>query len=106
MSQVHDAIALAALSVQKDEIILIHFTCWVLLINKDFSDIPKPNSVEIEYQGGGYLYLQFDNGWRLSGRLHTATEWLKPSIKFDIQPVNLDSVVPPIYISTFSETLV
>ena len=27
--------------IQKDEIILIHFTCWVLLFNNDFSDIPE-----------------------------------------------------------------
>ena len=72
---------------------------------RDFSDIPKPSSVEIEYERSGYLYFQFDNGWRLSGRLHTATEWLKKSIKFDLQPVNLDSVVPAVYISTFSQSL-
>jgi len=72
---------------------------------RDFSGIPKPSSVKIEYEGSGYLYFQFDNGWRLSGRLHTATEWLKKSIKFDLQPVNLDSVVPAIHISTFSQTL-
>jgi len=65
---------------------------------RDFSDIPKPNSVKIEYKRGGYLYLKFDNGWEISGRLHTATEWLKKSIKFDMQPCNLDSVVPAIYI--------
>ena len=68
---------------------------------RDFSDISKTSSVEVEYGGNGYLYLRFGNGWRLSGRLHTATEWLKKSIKFDVQPVNLDSVVPAIYISTF-----
>jgi len=72
---------------------------------RDFSDIPQPNSVEIEYEGKGYLYFQFDNGWRLSGRLHTATQWLKKSIKFDLQPVDLDTVVPAIYISSFSQTL-
>lgn len=72
---------------------------------RDFSDILKPNSVEIKYVEGGYLHFQFDNGWRLSGRLHTATQWLKKSIKFDVQPANLDSVVPAIYISTFSQTL-
>lgn len=65
---------------------------------RDFSDIPSPSSVEVEYGGSGYLYLQFDNGWRISGRLHTATQWLKKSIKFDMQPCNLDSVVPAIYI--------
>ena len=27
-------------SMQKDEIILLHFTCWVLIINHDFSDLP------------------------------------------------------------------
>lgn len=72
---------------------------------RDFSDIPKPNSVEIEYEGDGYLYLQFDNGWRISGRLHTATQWLKKSIKFDIQPVNLDSMVPAVHIEISSQTL-
>ena len=71
---------------------------------RDFSDIPKPNSVKIEYKGSGYLYFQFDNGWRLSGRLHTATQWLKKSIKFDVQPANLDSFAPAIYIPTFSQT--
>jgi len=65
---------------------------------RDFSAIPKPRSVKIEYDGRGYLYLQFDNGWRLAGRLHTATEWLKKSIKFDVQPVNLDSVIPAVCI--------
>jgi len=69
---------------------------------RDFSDIPKPNSVEIEYEGDDYLYLQFDNDWRISGRLHTATQWLKKSIKFDIQPVNLDSMVPAVHIDIFS----
>jgi len=72
---------------------------------RDFSDIPKPNRVEIEYEGDDYLYLQFDNGWRISGRLHTATQWLRKSIKFDVQPVNLDSVVPAAHIDTFSHTL-
>lgn len=65
---------------------------------RDFSAITKPNSVKIEYKDGDYLYMQFDNGLRISGRLHTATEWLKESIKFDMQPVNLDSVVPKIII--------
>lgn len=38
-------------SIQKDEIVLIHFTCWVLLFNNDFSDLPYyvkiPNRKEI-----------------------------------------------------------
>jgi len=65
---------------------------------RDFSGIPKPNSVKIEYTGTGYLHLHFDNGWVISGRLHTATQWLDKSIKFDMQPCNLDSVVPAVYI--------
>jgi len=65
---------------------------------RDFSNIPRPNSVKIEHKRGGYLYMHFDNGWRISGRLHTATQWLRKSIKFDIQPVNLDDVVPVFYI--------
>jgi hypothetical protein len=73
---------------------------------RDFSYISKPNSVEVEYEGSGYLYLQFDNGLRISGRLHTATQWLRKSIKFDMQPVNLDSIVPAIYISQYSQSLV
>ena len=68
---------------------------------RDFSRIPSPKSVKIEYRK--YLYFKFDNGWIISGRLHTATEWLKKSIKFDLQPVNLDSLVPPtpINVKTF-----
>ncbi len=65
---------------------------------RDFSNILRPSRVEIEYEGTGYLHVNFDNGWRLSARLHTATEWLKKSIKFDVQPMDLDSVVPAIYI--------
>jgi hypothetical protein len=65
---------------------------------RDFSNIPKTSTVTIEYKKGGYLHLQFNNGWIISGRLHTATEWLKKSIKFDIQPNNLDSALPAIYI--------
>ena len=73
---------------------------------RDFSEIPKPNSVIVGYNEKGYLYLTFSNGWRISGRLHTATEWLKPSIKFDMQPVNLDEVIPAIRLySRFQETL-
>jgi len=38
-------------SIQKDEIVLIHFTCWVLLFNNTFSDLPGyvkiPNRNEI-----------------------------------------------------------
>ena len=65
---------------------------------RDFSRTPKPNSVKVEYREGGYLYFLFDNRWKLSGRLHTASEWLIKSIKFDIQPINLDEVVPASYI--------
>lgn len=42
-------------SIDKDEIILIHFNCWVLLFNNDFSDlpnyvkIPDRNQIEEEY---------------------------------------------------------
>jgi hypothetical protein len=65
---------------------------------RDQKRTPKPNSVKVEYREGGYLYFLFDNGWKLSGRLHTASEWLIKSIKFDIQPINLDEVVPASYI--------
>jgi hypothetical protein len=38
-------------NIQKDEIVLIHFTCWVLLFNNDFSDIPDyvkiPEKIEV-----------------------------------------------------------
>jgi len=71
----------------------------------DFSNIPAPNSVKIGYTSKGYLRLVFDNGWKISGRLHTATQWLKKSIKFDVQPMNLDEVVPALHMSTFQETL-
>lgn len=72
---------------------------------RDFAAIPKPKAVKVEYTGTGYLYLKFDNGWILSGRLHTATEWLKKSIKFDVQPQNLDKVIPAIYLSTAVRSL-
>jgi hypothetical protein len=66
---------------------------------RDCSNIPSPSSVKIGYTEKGYLQFSFDNGWILSGRLHTATQWLKESIKFDMQPTNLDSVVPAVCIS-------
>jgi len=73
---------------------------------RDFSNIPKPGSVKVGYTEKGYLQFTFDNGWILSGRLHTATEWLKESIKFDMQPENLDAVVPAIHLSVnHQETL-
>ena len=51
---------------------------------RDFSNIPKPGSVKVGFNEKGYLRLIFDNGRILSGRLHTATEWLEKSIKFDM----------------------
>ena len=66
---------------------------------RDFSNIPKPSSIKFGYNEKGYLQFTFDNGWILSGRLHTATQWLKESIKFDMQPENLDAVIPAIHLS-------
>jgi hypothetical protein len=70
---------------------------------RDFSNIRKPSSVKVGYTEKGYLQFTFDNGWMLSGRLHTATEWLKESIKFDMQPENLNDVVPAIHLSTHQQ---
>lgn len=64
----------------------------------DFSLLTKPKSVKVNYKDGDYLYIEFDNGLITSGRLHTATEWLAKSIKFDMQPVNLDSLITAIRI--------
>ena len=73
---------------------------------RDFAAIPKPKAVAIAYSGSGYLYLSFSNGLKLSGRLHTASEWIrKKSVKFDIQPQNLDEIVPAKHISTISKQL-
>jgi len=66
---------------------------------RDCSNIPSPNSVNIGYNKKGYLQFSFSNGWILSGRLHNATQWLSESIKFDMQPENLDIVIPASYIS-------
>ncbi len=73
---------------------------------RDFSNIPKPQTVKITYSGTGYLQFNFSNGWKLSGRLHTASKWLsKKPIKFDVQPRNLDELVPAIYIPIGSNLL-
>jgi hypothetical protein len=46
-------------SMQKDEIVMIHFTCWVLLFNNDFSDLPNyvkiPNKKEISEENTIWL---------------------------------------------------
>lgn len=70
---------------------------------RDFSNIPKPSQVRIGSNKKGYIQFAFDNGWVISGRLHTATEWLKESIKFDVQPENLDAVVPATHLSVLNQ---
>lgn len=66
---------------------------------RDFSEIPSPTRVEFEYENGGYLFLHFDNDWSISMRLHTASSNISSrSIKFAVQAINLDKVVPPTHI--------
>ena len=59
-----------------------------------FDQIPMPSTCTVDYSSAnpGYIYLTFDNGWKISMRLHTASSRLAeqgqtPSTKFDTQPM-------------------
>jgi len=45
------------------------------------------------------IIINFDNGWCLSFRIHNASEWVEPSLKFDIQligvPANMSTRIEP-----------
>ncbi len=60
----------------------------------DFSAYQLPSSCLVKYdiEKRSYIYLDFNNGWRISMRLHTASSRMgalgsTPSLKFDSQPV-------------------
>lgn len=61
----------------------------------DFSSIKKPTSCDVAFnkENPSYIYLTFNNGWKLNLRLHTASSRLAasgstPSLKFDTQPID------------------
>lgn len=63
---------------------------------ENFSQILAPNSCHVDYSNErpSYVYLTFDNNWKISMRLHTASSHLAaigkvPSTKFDTQPLNM-----------------
>jgi hypothetical protein len=62
----------------------------------DFSAIELPTECKVSQEDGraSYIYLNFNNGWALSLRLHTASSKMgklggTPSTKFDTQPVKM-----------------
>jgi len=73
---------------------------------QDFCAIPRPKTVAVSHHVSGYLDFEFDNGWKLSGRLHNASGRIATrSIKFDIQATNLEEVIPAIYLPKDSTQL-
>ena len=57
----------------------------------NFSAIQFPTKCVVSHNGS-YIYLDFNNGWRISMRLHTAASAMgmlgkTPSLKFDTQPI-------------------
>jgi hypothetical protein len=73
---------------------IIGNTDFIKLIIKDsyidileFSNITKPKSLTVTLKNKSYIYLNFDNGWVISMRLHTASSrFADVSLKFDSQP--------------------
>ncbi len=71
------------------------------ILIKYFIDIKSPKSFEITYPYKSIttFLMEFDNGWNLSLRLHTASSSfirsgrLNQSTKFDVQSLNLDKVI-------------
>jgi len=69
---------------------------------RDFSQIKTPGKVTITQEPGkkNYIFFEFDNGWVISLRLHTAsTLIMSKSIKFDVQSSNLDELISPIILN-------
>lgn len=63
----------------------------------DFSSIKSPKSLFCKTRNKSYIDLHFENEWKVSMRLHTASSRLKTvSLKFDTQP--LDIGIEPIYL--------
>jgi hypothetical protein len=72
------------------------------IVVKHFIDIPQPSAFNIYYPYNGRkttFLMNFDNGWEITLRLHTASkEFFKnnkinTSTKFDVNCRNLDSVI-------------
>lgn len=65
----------------------------------NFSQIVIPTSCIVQYTPASpnYIFLTFDNNWKISMRLHTANSKLgktsgTPSVKFDTQPLRMPLV--------------
>lgn len=57
----------------------------------NFYQIKKPSSVKAELHSNSYVYLTFDNNYKISMRLHTASSKIQGvSLKFDSQIINLN----------------
>lgn len=57
----------------------------------DFSGIVSPTKVAISHPQDHYLYMDFNNRWLLSFRLHTASSRIKErSIKFDVKAEKME----------------
>lgn len=66
--------------------------CRGCLRFEDYSGVPTTQQCIVNYSVGRpqYIFLDFDNQWSLSLRLHTAASSIgtrTPSLKFDTQPV-------------------
>lgn len=55
------------------------------IVIQDFINIPKPTDVAIEQTDKSYIAMRFNNGVVLSLRLHTASQRLIRSVKFDVR---------------------
>ncbi|RBN42442.1 hypothetical protein DMN50_04975 [Priestia megaterium] len=60
----------------------------------EFKNIPLPNSYRVSRDNNNYIILDFDNGWQISLRLHSASTKLSASLKFDAQLKNTKKVLP------------
>lgn len=61
----------------------------------DYTDIDSPTQVSFTRNTNNYLLLTFDNGWKISIRLHNGDNKLSPSLKVDAQ-LDSNSKIPEI----------
>ena len=54
-------------------------------IISDYINIKSPTKVTFSRNVNNYLLLTFDNGWKISIRLHNGDKRLSPSLKVDAQ---------------------
>ena len=65
-----------------------------------FEDIPPPKKMKCEIISNSYIHVTFDNNWKISMRLHTASSRLKGvSLKFDTTPLEMSIPLSLIHIS-------